>query len=462
MASKSKRAKMAPKENLQRKFMLWAIAVLVIKLAIIFRIQGMNAGSRDRIYFVDGAWLGADGENYLMGYFALIRDGLFSAESILNYWPAGYPLFIFLLSFLGKSWALTTLSIVQSLIFSYAVYIFATQLSKTKLKKYSFLVFVLIILNPTLSLSSIVIGYESLTASGILISTALIIKDLIEKDDKKFTKLLLTNSLIVSFLSFVQPRLIISGVSTLILWIYLRKGIKRGIVSLIVSFLVLAIFPASLIIRNHQALGLTSISTNLGVTMNLGAGDRATGGYVGSSSKAGVPCETTGNSVQQDNQRVKCVLNWYLKNPTKSVELFYNKSIYFWSPWDGPLANGTMARNPWLTISPIRDIGQSSVEGNQLVNGGIGKLISWLWFLGGLGFLIYGSVILWNRGSIERLLASLGLIVILVNWAISLMTIGDHRFRIPVMGLSLFLQAIGLKTLLRGGKPVMVDGPTLR
>ncbi len=152
----------------------------------------------------------------------------------------------------------------------------------------------------------------------------------------------------------------------------------------------------------------------------------------------------------------------HLKNPTKSVELFYNKSIYFWSPWDGPLANGTMARNPWLTISPIRDIGQSSVEGNQLVNGGIGKLISWLWFLGGLGFLIYGSVILWNRGSIERLLASLGLIVILVNWAISLMTIGDHRFRIPVMGLSLFLQAIGLKTLLRGGKPVMVDGPTLR
>jgi len=462
MASKSKRAKIAPQDNLQRKFMYWAIAVLLVKFAIIFRIQGLNAGSGDRVYFVDGAWVGADGENYLMGYFALIRDGVFSTESILNYWPAGYPLFIFALSFLGKSWVLTTLSIVQSLAFSYAVYLFSTQLSRTRLKKYSYLVFVLIILNPTLSLSSIVIGYESITASGILISCALIIKDFIEKDDKKFAQYLVVNSLVLSYLSFVQPRLIISGALTLLLWIYLRKGIKLGIKSLIISFLVLSIFPTSLIIRNYQALGLTSVSTNLGVTMNLGAGDGATGGYVGSSSKAGVPCDTTGNTVQQDSQRVKCVLSWYVKNPVRSVELFYNKSIYFWSPWDGPIANGTMARNPWLTISPIRDIGISSEDGNKLVNGSAGKIISWVWLLSGLGLLLYGFLILWRQGSIEKMVATLALITVGTNWAISLMTIGDHRFRIPIMGLSLFLQAVGLKTLLLGGKPAMVDGPALR
>ena len=177
MASKSQRARMAPQQNLQRKFMYWAVAVLLIKLAIIFRIQGMNAGSGDRVYFVDGAWLGADGENYLMGYNALLKDGIFSPESILNYWPAGYPLVIFFLSILGKSWALTTLSIVQSAIFSYAAYFFATQISKTRLKKFSFLAFILILFNPTLSLSSIAIGYESFTASGLLIVVALIIKD---------------------------------------------------------------------------------------------------------------------------------------------------------------------------------------------------------------------------------------------------------------------------------------------
>jgi hypothetical protein len=452
MASKSKRAKMAPQDNLQRKFMYWAIAVLLVKFAIIFRIQGLNAGSGDRVYFVDGAWVGADGENYLMGYFALIRDGVFSTESILNYWPAGYPLFIFLLSFLGKSWVLTTLSIVQSLAFSYAVYLFASQLSRTRLKKYSYLAFVMIILNPTLSLSSIVIGYESITASGLLISCALIIKDFIGKNDKKFIKYLVLNSLILGFLAFVQPRLIISGALILLLWIYLRKGIKVGIKSLIISFLILAIFPASLIIRNNQALGLTSISTNLGVTMNLGAGDGATGGYVGSTSKAGVPCEITGNSVEQDNQRVKCVLNWYLKNPGKSIELFYNKSIYFWSPWDGPIANGTMARNPWLTVSPIRDAAMSSEDGNKLVYGTAGKIASWVWLLSGLCLLLYGFLILWRQGSIEKMLAAVALVTVGTNWAVSLMTIGDHRFRIPIMGFSILLQSIGIRNTLSGKK----------
>ena len=462
MASKSKRAKMAPKENLQRKFLLWAIAVFVIKLAIIFRIQGMNAGSGDRVYFVDGAWLGADGENYLMGYNALLKDGVFSPESILNYWPAGYPLVLLFLSILGKSWALTTLSIVQSAIFSFAAYFFASQISKTRLKKFAFLGFLLTIFNPTLSLSSIAVGYESFTASGILLVVGLIIKDFIEKDDKKFFKYLIVSSIIVGLLSFMQPRLIVTGILLNVFWIITRKGVKASSLAVVITLVVTLLFPASLIYRNNQAIGINSISTNLGVTMNLGAGDGATGGYVGSTSKAGVPCETEGNSAQQDNQRVKCILKWYVSNPTKSLELFYNKSIYFWSPWDGPIANGTMARNPWLTVSPIRDAAMSTEDGNKLVYGTAGKITSWVWLLSGLGLLLYGFLILWRQGSIEKLLAALALIAVGTNWAISLMTIGDHRFRIPIMGLSLFLQAVGLKTLFRGGKPAMVDGPALR
>jgi len=461
MASKSKRAKMAPKENLQRKFLLWAIAVFVIKLAIIFRIQGMNAGSGDRVYFVDGAWLGADGENYLMGYNALLKDGVFSPESILNYWPAGYPLVLLFLSILGKSWALTTLSIVQSAVFSFAAYFFASQISKTRLKKFAFLGFLLIIFNPTLSLSSIAVGYESFTASGILIVVGLIIKDFVEKDDKKFLKYLIINSSVVGLLSFMQPRLIATGILLNVLWIITRKGAKASSLAVVITLVVTLLFPASLIYRNNQAIGINSISTNLGVTMNLGAGDGATGGYVGSTSKAGVPCETEGNSAQQDNQRVKCILKWYVSNPTKSLELFYKKSIYFWSPWYGPAANGTMARNPWLTINPLKNIA-STQDGFNLVNGGLGKVISWLWLLGGLALLLYGYLTLWRQNSLERFIGNLAMVAIATNWLITLLTIGDHRFRIPIMGLSLFLQAIGLKTLLRGRKPVMVDGPALR
>jgi hypothetical protein len=450
---------MAPKENLQRKFLLWAFAVFLIKLAIIFRIQGMNAGSGDRVYFVDGAWLGADGENYLMGYNALLKDGVFSPESILNYWPAGYPLVILFLSILGKSWALTTLSIVQSAIFSFAAYFFATQISKTRLKKFAFLAFLLIIFNPTLSLSSIAVGYESFTASGILIVVGLIIKDFVEKDDKEFLKHLTVSSIVVGLLSFMQPRLIVTGILLNALWIITRKGVKASALAVILTFVVTLLFPASLIYRNNQAIGINSISTNLGVTMNIGAGDNATGGYM--KEGYGVECDLSGTSVQQDNQRIRCVLNWYLNNPTKAPELFYNKSIYFWSPWYGPIANGTMARNPWLTVHPLKNIATTQ-DGFNLVYGGLGKVISWLWLLSGLSLLLYGYLILWRNNSLERFIGNLAMLAITTNWLITLFTIGDHRFRIPIMGISLFFQAIGLKTLFSGGKSPMVDGPALR
>jgi hypothetical protein len=211
--------------------------------------------------------------------------------------------------------------------------------------------------------------------------------------------------------------------------------------------------------RNNQAVGLNSISTNLGGTMNIGAGDNAEGGYA--SQDVGVPCVTSGTDAERDSQQVICVLKWYLSNPAKAAKLFYNKSKFFWSPWEGHLANGTMARNPWLKIHPVRDM-QQTPEGDKLVRGPIGSIVSWSWFLGGLGFLFYGFTILWRTNQLERLIGSIAMITISTSWLISLVTIGDHRFRLPIMGMSLFLQAVGIRTLFKGGKPPMVDGPALR
>ena len=459
MASKSKRARMAPVRNLSKTFLYWAIAVFVVKLLIIFNIQGGNIEISGRPFFLDGVWLGADGENYLKGYDALSREGLFSKEGILNYWPAGYPLVILLLSLFGKSWVLTTLSIVQSLVFSYSVYFFATELSKTKLKKFAYLALLLILFNPTLSLSSIAVGYESLTASGLLLCVGLVIRSFIAKEDKKFIKYLIISSVIFGLLSFVQPRLIVTGLFINMIWILVWKGIKGGALLISLSVAITLLLPATLIYRNNQAIGINSISTNLGVTMNIGAGDNATGGYI--KEGFGVECNQTGNSSKQDNQLVRCVLDWYLGNPLKAAELFYNKSIYFWSPWYGPVANGTMARNPWLTINPLKDIATTQ-DGFNLVYGGFGKVVSWLWLLGGFALLLYGYFTLWRQNSLERFIGNLAMVAVTTNWLITLFTIGDHRFRVPIMGLSLFLQAIGLKTLFKGGKAPIVEGPSVR
>jgi hypothetical protein len=389
---------------------------------------------------------------------------LLSKDGILNYWPAGYPLVILFFSLLGKNWVLTTLSIVQSLIFSYAVYFFAAELLRTKLKKAAYLVLVMILLNPTLSLSSNVIGYESLTASGLLICVGLVVKSFVTQDDKKFFKYLIISSIIFGLLSFIQPRLILAGLFINIMWVIVWKGIKASALTIILSVAITLFFPATLIYRNNQAVGVNSISTNLGVTMNIGAGDYATGGYM--TEGFGVPCSPAGTESERDVQTVKCVLSWYLENPDKALSLFYNKTVYFWSPWinnnfAGDVFTGTMFRNPWLKISPLTSIAKNE-DGANLILSPVGKTLSWIWLIGGLALLLYGYFTLWRQNSLERFIGNLAMVAVTSNWLITLLTIGDHRFRVPIMGLSLFLQAIGLKTLFKGGKAPIVDGPSLR
>jgi hypothetical protein len=179
--------------------------------------------------------------------------------------------------------------------------------------------------------------------------------------------------------------------------------------------------------------------------MAIGAGDTTSGGYARSGPE--VPCKATPPATSPtDDQKVKCVIKWYLTNPIKTLKLSYNKSQFFWSPWSGPLANGTMARNPWLKIAPTQNI-KKSEEGARFVLGIPGKVISYSWIIAQLIFLFWGYRELRRIGAFEKVIANLIMLPIVTSWLISVGTIGDHRFRIPTMSLSLFLQVIGFMAL---------------
>jgi hypothetical protein len=447
VASKSKRARTVKQRNLAKDFMYWAIAVFLIKLVIISNIQG-------------GAWYAADGENYIKGVNALFNEGIFSKLHELTYWPAGYPIFIYSLKIFGSSWLLTTLSIIQSAIFSFATYYFAKSLLFTRMKPYAYFILIIILINPTLSLSSMSVGYESLAASGYLLLLGMIIKNLYSKNDKEFKIFIVFISLTISFLGFIQPRLLLGGLVLMLIWIFNSKPKHFILIYVLASFLIVLILPATLVIRNDKAVQMKTISTNLGVTMNIGAGNGATGGY--DSKVHGVKCESLSvDEAKADQERIKCVLDWYLKNPTQSLKLFWNKSVYFWSPWSGPLLSGTMGLNPWLKINPIVDIAKTP-DGSKIVAGSFGKLIAVLWIVSGLVLMLLGLVTLWRAGKLEKTIGASAFAVVFSSWAITLISIGDHRFRLPIMGMSLFLQAVGIRTLFKGGKPPMVDGPALR
>jgi hypothetical protein len=420
----------ANKAEIKRIRYLIAVPVIafVIKLITMGNIQG-------------GGWLGADGESYFKGVDGLYAEGLFSKAEILNYWPAGYPVLLWLLVLISVSKFVYLISFVQSIFFAYATYYMTKKISKTSIAWLSVPASLFISFNPTLSLSTLAVGYEAPVAACFMMVIGVLIASKLNPESPQY-KFAVFAGTWIALASFMQPRYLLAGVVMFLIWGLTFASRKIGLGLVAVSAAVMVLSPALLIVRNAVAIGKTSISTNLGVTMSIGAGDETKGGYNRTGPE--VPCspQMPGAAVT-DNELVKCVLKWYLTNPIKTAKLAFYKSEFFWSPWSGPLANGTMARNPWLKISPIKDL-QDSQESSQIVMGNFGKIVSWVWVISQIGFLIYGYLTLRRIDPLSRLLANLSMASVVISWLISIGTIGDHRFRIPTMGLSLLLQVAGM------------------
>ncbi len=427
--SKSSPSKaVATDKKLLRYVILIPLAAFIIKMIVMSNIQS-------------GGWLGADGENYTAGVDGLLRDGFFSNEPKLSYWPAGYPLLLWPLAKISLTNFYFFVSIIQSLFFAFATYYLSNQLRKSSLKYLTFLTVLLISFNPTLSLSTLAVGYEAPIASCLMMVVALFLKIFSGTEKKDFVLNSFNIAGWFALAIFMQPRFILVGVICMILLIFKVGIAKSSALALAVGLAIMSISPAIMMYRNSQVIGQVTISTNLGVTMAIGAGDETEGGYDRSGPE--VPCEATPPATTPtDNQKVKCVIKWYLQNPIKTINLAFNKSQFFWSPWSGPLVNGTMARNPWLKISPTESIGKTT-DGARLVTGFFGKAVSYGWIVGQIFFLFLGFRAIRKIGDQEKFVGIILLAPVVLSWLTSIGTIGDHRFRIPTMTLSLVLQAAG-------------------
>ena len=438
-----------------KTLLLIPLIVLIIKCFIIFRIEGLDwfaAGDQDlgngleklldTRFVPPNVWFGSDGENYVRALLGLIQEGIFSQARNLYYWPAGYPILMWGLLFVFKGNLFLALSIFQSLFYAVACLYFVEQVRSTRLHRMVYPVALILAFNPTLTLSSIVVGYESLVASCLILAVASIISYSKSLDKRIFDLRILLAASAISFASFLQPRVVALAVVFFLVWgLAYFKG-KALAVFLLLTFSISFFSSAALASRNYKSMESFVVSTNLGVTMNIGAGVGSSGGY--SNNPIGVQCPAVeGNIAEQDSARVKCVLMWYVNNPTESLRLFWSKSTFFWSPWFGPLANGTMGRNPWLEVHPLKETIKTQ-PGFDMVAGSLGKAVSWGWISGNVILLFLGWRILWNLGGVQRLWGASALAMVLANWLVSLATIGDHRFRIPTMALSLTLQVVAL------------------
>ena len=415
--------------KIYRYLIAFPVLAFVIKMIVMLNVQA-------------GGWLGADGENYLTGVDGLLNQGFFSSEGKLTYWPAGYPLLVWPFAAISITKFLYMLSVIQSLFFAYSTYFLTKSISKTRLSYLAFTASFIISFNPTLSLGSLTVAYETPVASCLMMALGIAITSLNKESETKIGLRQITYiGLWFGLASFMQPRFILVAAVFIFLCAIYSAGRKYQIKLVSVGVIALMLLPALLIFRNSEAVGKATISTNLGTTMNLGVGEETLGGYnrIG----PGINCEpSTPGEALTDNQVVACVIKWYATNPVKTAKLAFHKSLYFWSPWSGPVAEGTTARNPWLKVSPVQKM-QKTTTAVNLIQGSFGKTISYLWLVGQLVLLLFGFLTLYKRNGLAKKVAVLTATPVLLAWSVTLGTIGDHRFRIPTMGLSLLLQVAG-------------------
>ncbi len=413
-------------------FFLFSLLILIIKTVWLSSQPGRGI-------------LGADGENYLKALEGLLLEGFFSREEKLSYWPAGYPILMWPLAKLSLSNFLFQVGILQSAVFALVITFFAVELRHSPLKKFAWPSLFFLSLNPTLSLNSPAIGYEVSVACLFILSITLYMRIIRTKKDHAISVESTIAAISFAFSAFMQPRILLIALGILIPFAIFQYRGKRVVIFLIFSSLLISSAPTILILRNQSAVGVATISTNLGVTMNIGAGPKATGGY--SNEASGVPCRTvTGNATVQDRNLINCVVRWYLQNPSDASRLFVSKFLFHWSPWFGPLANGTMARNPWLKFNPLSDISKTQ-DGYDMVYGLPGKSLSWLWLIATIMLVLVGFLALRRRGGTSSWLAWALFMPVLLNSLSSMATIGDHRFRLPTATMSILLQMFGLYSI---------------
>lgn len=428
---KSKRKKVKSSETSNRihtYLILISLIALLIKVVTIFNVPG-------------GGWFGADGENYAAGVDGLLANGLFSDAATLSYWPAGYPILMWPIASISIPKLYFTLSFLQSIFFAFATYFLANKIRQSSLSFLALWVSLFISFNPTLSLLTLSVGYEAPIAACFMMITGHILGTLNQPIDRKFWIAVASVGGWFALAVFIQPRFLLVAIVIALLWAFKVVGTKNRIQIVALVSIIMMAAPVTLIYRNVVAIDKAVISTNLGATMRIGAGPETSGGYARTGPE--VPCQVSG-STTSDNAIVGCVLRWYASNPVDTIRLAFNKARFYWSPWSGPEKEGTMARNPWLKISPVHQVIIGSDSGRDLIYNPIGRAMSHLWVAGQIFLLFFGYRYLRRLGSDQRFIANVILAPVVISWLISIATIGDHRFRIPTMGLSLILQVAAL------------------
>lgn len=383
----------------------WVVAM--ISVVSVFRIC--------YALFVVDPLSGPDSDTYDSAARVLADEGPLAPEVPgIPYFPAGYPLFLSVFYRVVDDPRLATA--VQVLLFGFATWIAYLLVRREFDLPVAALSTFLLCVSPGLFAASAELMYETMLGGGIVLGFDFFSRSVRGAAQRRIP-LAAAGVITLSLAATIQPKVVVVALLA-IAWFAIRT---RHLLAVSVLVLALLVGPLALAARNFYAVGDFATSRNLGATMAYGMHDDATGG---SDVGFAPPCAVTSIPVEERSQ-FKCSIRWAIENPLEATWLGLKKVMYFSSPLVGPLAG----RGTWFHAFDFRRVlPDSLLEAMWYRNL---EFALWNVWTAVWGLLVVGGAAIAAR-RYPRAGVWLFAIPILAFALVSMGTIGDGRFRLPV------------------------------
>ena len=386
-----------------------------------------------------GIWIDGDGLRRATEITAMATYGV--AAPGIDALTAGYATIVHVAGVVVGATELWPIALLQSAFFSFAVWYMTVALLRTRVSWATVPLAYLILLNPALSLSTLALSGDSVTASLLMLAVGQLIRDIAtDRADRRPRSILIT-AVLLSLAALIEPTLAVGSIAFLLSWAAARGNREQAIWISSGALALLLALPLLLLVRNQIA--------NNSAALPASSSQGTSSGFVtGQTDRCGIGSLDV---VSLNGSTFDCLMTWYREKSASTSEAAMPNAVAFWSPWVGPLADPSVRDNPWVALQPMNLL-DGSHDSPSIVDSPIASIVSWLWVLACVIPMAVGFLTLRGLGDLETEISVAAGWLIAGSWLVGVLTHADSSSRLPVMGMALLLQLLGWRFMLTRGR----------
>ena len=388
-----------------------------------------------------GIWIDGDGLRRLAEISEMSVYGITAPD--LGTATAGYATIVHIVGVLLGTTTLWPIAMLQSALFSFAVWYLAVGLRRTRIAWAMVPFAYLALLNPPLSLSSLALSSDSVTASLLMIAIGQLLRDMATPRDARTPRRILLSAGLLSLAALMAPMLALGGIVFLLSWAAARGNREQAIWISSGALALLLALPLMLLVRNQMANNSAMLPSSSAQMAPVTSGFKDFDG-----SRCGIGSIDV---VSLNVPKFRCLMSWYQEASANTSEAAVPNAAAFWSPWVGPLAGAQLSDNPWPALHPAIMLSDAS-NPRSLWRSPAATVLSWLWLFAACAALLMGLVALRGMGVLESELSAGAGWLVGGTWLAAILTSADPSSRLPVMGPVLLLQLLGWRYMITRGR----------